>query len=98
VSWRISGRNGGVDFALELVESFGMAGTVKVSRGAHRAAAPAAAARSVSAARAVLASRSARERAELAMTPAERLTLALELSDLCAELAEAGRRAAPVKR
>jgi len=29
----------------------------------------------------------------LALTPAERLTLALELSDLCAELAAAGRRA-----
>ena len=34
-----------------------------------------------------------REKAELAMTPAERLTLALELSDLCAGLAVAGRRA-----
>lgn len=38
-------------------------------------------------------SRVARETAELAMTPAERLTLALELSDLCAELAAAGQRA-----
>jgi hypothetical protein len=38
-------------------------------------------------------SRAAREKAELALTPAERLTLALELSDLCAELAAAGRRA-----
>jgi hypothetical protein len=38
-------------------------------------------------------SRAARERAELEMTPAERLTLALELSDLCADLATAGRRA-----
>jgi hypothetical protein len=38
-------------------------------------------------------SRAARERAELALTPAERLTLALELSDLCADLAAAGRRA-----
>jgi hypothetical protein len=38
-------------------------------------------------------SRIARERVELALTPAERLTLALELSDLCAELAAAGRRA-----
>jgi len=36
-------------------------------------------------------SRATRERAELAMTPAERLSLALELSDLCAELAAAGR-------
>ena len=35
-------------------------------------------------------SRTARERAELALTPAERLTLALELSDICAELAAAG--------
>jgi hypothetical protein len=35
----------------------------------------------------------ARRQAELAMTPAERLTLALELSDLCADLAAAGRRA-----
>lgn len=38
-------------------------------------------------------SRAARERAELAMTPGERLTLALELSDLCEGLAAAGRRA-----
>lgn len=38
-------------------------------------------------------SRAAREKAELAMTPAERLTLALELSDLCAQLAVAGRNA-----
>jgi len=38
-------------------------------------------------------SRAARESAELALTPAERLTLALELSDLCAELAAAGRGA-----
>lgn len=38
-------------------------------------------------------SRAARERQELAMTPAERLTLALELSDLCVDLAAAGRRA-----
>jgi hypothetical protein len=38
-------------------------------------------------------SRVAREEAEQAMTPAERLTLALELSDLCAELAAAGQRA-----
>jgi len=38
-------------------------------------------------------SRAAREKAELELTPAERLTLALELSDLCEELAVAGRRA-----
>jgi len=38
-------------------------------------------------------SRTVRERAELEMTPAERLTLALELSDLCADLAAAGQRA-----
>ena len=38
-------------------------------------------------------SRAAREKAELALTPAERLTLALELSDLCADLAAAGQRA-----
>jgi len=38
-------------------------------------------------------SRAAREKAELAMTPAERLSLALELSDLCADLAAAGRSA-----
>ncbi|MHB8893755.1 MAG: hypothetical protein ACYC99_01075 [Candidatus Geothermincolia bacterium] len=38
-------------------------------------------------------SRVAREKAELALTPAERLTLALELSDLCADLAAAGRQA-----
>jgi len=38
-------------------------------------------------------SRAARERAELAMTPAERLTLAVELSDLCEQLAAAGRQA-----
>lgn len=38
-------------------------------------------------------SRAAREKSELALTPAERLTLALELSDLCAGLAAAGRRA-----
>jgi len=38
-------------------------------------------------------SRTAREQAELALPPAERLTLALELSDLCAELAAAGQRA-----
>lgn len=36
-------------------------------------------------------SRAVREKAELAMTPAERLTLALELSDLCEELATSGR-------
>ena len=38
-------------------------------------------------------SRAAREKAELALTPGERLTLALELSDLCADLAAAGQRA-----
>lgn len=38
-------------------------------------------------------SRIAREKAEPAMTPAERLTLALELSDLCEKLAAAGQRA-----
>jgi len=38
-------------------------------------------------------SRVAREKAELEMTPAERLTLALELSDLCEELTAAGQRA-----
>jgi hypothetical protein len=38
-------------------------------------------------------SRRAREIAELAMSPAERLTLALELSDLCADLGAAGLRA-----
>lgn len=43
------------------------------------------------ASRAAERSRVAREEAELAMTPAERLTLALELSDLCEELAAAGR-------
>ncbi len=43
--------------------------------------------------RAAAASRADRERAELALSPAERLTLALELSDLCAALAAAGRRA-----
>ena len=42
-------------------------------------------------------SRAAREKAELEMTPAERLTLALELSDLCAELAAAGQRALKVR-
>lgn len=43
--------------------------------------------------RAVAASRADRERADLALSTAERLTLALELSDLCAALAAAGRRA-----
>lgn len=42
--------------------------------------------------RATVRSRAAREQVELAMTPAQRLTLALELSDLCADLAAAGRR------
>ena len=38
-------------------------------------------------------SRAARESAELAMTPAPMLTLALELSDLCEGLAVAGQHA-----
>ena len=37
-------------------------------------------------------SRAARERAEQDMSPAERLSLALELSDLCESLAAAGER------
>ena len=45
------------------------------------------------ASRAAESSRAARQSAELAMTPAERLTLALELSDLCEALAAAGRSA-----
>lgn len=46
------------------------------------------------ASRAAERSRAAREKAELAMTPAQRLTLALDLSDLCEDLAAAGRHAA----
>ena len=45
------------------------------------------------AARGAESSRAAREKAELALTPAERLTLALELSDLCEDLAIAGQHA-----
>lgn len=43
--------------------------------------------------RSAAASRTGREREELALSPAARLTLALELSDLCDGLAAAGRRA-----
>jgi hypothetical protein len=39
-------------------------------------------------------SRLAREKAEQQMTPADRLTLALELSDICEGLAAAGQHAA----
>ena len=45
------------------------------------------------ASRGIESSRVAREKAELELTPAERLTQALELSDLCAGLAAAGRQA-----
>lgn len=48
---------------------------------------------SARASRGAAGSRAAREKAELAMTHAQRLTLALELSDLCESLAAAGRRA-----